>query len=699
MQYIQLQGQSTSSVDTPLEGSFNLFVDTRDNTIKIKNSEGILTSGSGNIFPNLELTNDALIYEPFLTASVTFTKSDYGSEVDNIDTNISITRGDNQGIYNPLLEPEWDSNNNDGLSPLNTLWNRDGWSDLTNLSDRIYYSFYDTFRGNIGNQVRNTQLVMKDVTNNKYYKFYFSVWGNANNGAAVTYTRQELDGTTGEGLGDETTFVKNSYDDPTTVNDPIDTDLTLARGNQYGIYNIALEQSWNNNGDGYDSPEGTEWNGEGWTNLRNVTERSYSTFLDVLNGAIGENIVGKELIMHDTINNKYYTFKFSAWTQNNNGGGFSYTRQLINTSYIFVKPDNTTAVIDTFVEDNGDGSGIGITRDEYNGIYNPYREEGWNSNQSPEGTLWNIDGWDDFSNITTRQYQTLYAVFGNGGLGNKIVGTKCVMYIPDTEEYYAIEFLSWTQGGGGGFSYNRFKIDTNQLNEGIKFSDGSVLKSAEGIGKIKQTAPFERRIEEITGYSEVSVTEASTSGSVSATIFQDNNGGFSFYVNHTTELQYLYQNQNSYTRIEFSFDDGQSWKDVNICGGNTGNYYQICFTHTPYETVTQNQDVLYRVWNGGEPARWFRAEGGNFRGATIDYHAYSRNAGTIVGTIHIANDDGDDNISHTETTSGGSDLQYVDLWHRQNDERDIYFRRLDGNDDTLKIQWIAKMFYGSEYWD
>jgi hypothetical protein len=32
-------------------------------------------------------------------------------------------------------------------------------------------------------------------------------------------------------------------------------------------------------------------------------------------------------------------------------------------------------------------------------------------------------------------------------------------------------------------------------------------------------------------------------------------------------------------------------------------------------------------------------------------------------------------------------------------ERQILAERLDGQDDTIKIQWIAKMFYGTEYYD
>jgi len=49
MQYIQLQGQVGSQLDTPLEGGFNLFIDTNDGTIKSKDSEGNISSAGGGI--------------------------------------------------------------------------------------------------------------------------------------------------------------------------------------------------------------------------------------------------------------------------------------------------------------------------------------------------------------------------------------------------------------------------------------------------------------------------------------------------------------------------------------------------------------------------------------------------------------------------------------------------------------------------
>jgi hypothetical protein len=57
MQYIQLQGQVAATLDTPLEGGFNLFIDTADGTIKAKDSEGNLTGGGNSL---TELTKTQL---------------------------------------------------------------------------------------------------------------------------------------------------------------------------------------------------------------------------------------------------------------------------------------------------------------------------------------------------------------------------------------------------------------------------------------------------------------------------------------------------------------------------------------------------------------------------------------------------------------------------------------------------------------
>ena len=373
----------------------------------------------------------------------------------------------------------------------------------------------------------------------------------------------------------------------------------------------------------------------------------------------------------------------------------------------FVRPDDSNETIDILIPDDGDGAGVAIARDSNgNGIFNPYREADWNNSTSPAGIGWNIDGWNDLSNVTTREYVNLYAAFGNGGLGNKIVGTECVIYLPDNGKYYAVKFSSWTQGGnGGGFAYTRRELDLSSLQEGIRFADGTRLKSAEGIGRVKLESPGARRIEEVHGYKSVAVTARETT-TVTFTASRTETNTQWFWFDRTTSTvddiinQYPSYGIDSIIDMEFSVDN-TTWYPWNGSGTSAGNENAYSVFPT---TVSYNQgDTLYfRYAHGAQPVVWWNAAdlpGGssNFRGAVIDYHAYTGD-GTIVGTIHIVDDDGEENITHTEVASGGSDNENDDLWLVQN-EGTISYRRIDKQAKTLKIQWTAKVFYGSEIYD
>jgi hypothetical protein len=120
-------------------------------------------------------------------------------------------------------------------------------------------------------------------------------------------------------------------------------------------------------------------------------------------------------------------------------------------------------------------------------------------------------------------------------------------------------------------------------------------------------------------------------------------------------------------------------------------------------TYSQGDTIYFRYQTGGAPQVWWDVDdlpsgSSNFRGAVIDYHAYIPGAGTIVGTIYTVDDDGDSHLTHTEVSSGSSDLENADLWN-QVGEGEIRYRRIDGESSTLKIQWTAKVFYGSEYYN
>jgi hypothetical protein len=502
-------------------------------------------------------------------------------------------------------------------------------------------------------------------------------------------------------LGTPVSFTRTAEGSET---DSIDTGLTLARGSNGALYNTELEAEYDDNN--YTSPLGTEWNSDGWGDLVGLATRTYTTFREALNGAVGNNIIGAELVMHDTINDRYYKFSFSNWG-GNNGGSFAYTRTLVEDPNYFKKADYATANNVDVIEDDSTLQ-IGITRGNNQGIYNPFTEEEWDEDVSPDGTEWNIDGWDDLTDVETRTYTNFYDAYDEA-IGNNILGSKAVMYVPSIDKYYAIQWLSWTQNNaGGGFSYLRYEIDLTKLDEGITFPDGTVQKTAYIPTNVKLTAPGDRRIEEASGYKSVSVTERILRN-ITTTASRNSDGQARIWINSTTTtIDEILNNTTEAgiidnTTIEFSLDNTTWYKRGNGTFSDGDERGFVVTLGGATLTYSQGDTVYFRYVGGGAAVVWWDKSdlpGGSsdFRGAVIDYHAYILGRGTIVGTIHIVDDDGEDNITHTEVSSGSSDLEYSDLWYVTTEGR-IRYRQLDGDERTLKVQWTAKVFYGSEYYD
>ena len=518
-------------------------------------------------------------------------------------------------------------------------------------------------------------------------------------GELLTITGAAFTGPTPNNPQQTYTNISPDYQ-PQPVLDEIDVGLTLTRDENQGIYNIELEQDYDR--DNYLSPLGTEWNSDGWGNLLGLEARTYTTWRQALNNAVGNNIVASELVMHDIANDKYYKFDFTNWGGSN--GNYSYTRTLIGEDRNYFRKDDYATANNVDVIEDDSTLQIGITRGNNNGIYNPFTEEDWDQNVSPQGTLWNIDGWDDLSDVETRTYTNFYAAYGNGQLGNRVPGSKAVMYVPSIEKYYAIEWLGWTQNNvGGGFSYNRYEIDLTKLNEGITFADGTVQKTAYVDTNVVSTAPGERRIETASGYKQVAVTERVTSNYTGA-VSQTTNG-YELRVARTPELDAviipLDENDTNET-YSLSFDN-LTFREVwlsSIQQNEYWFYYQNDLGQTTPQT--QGDPVYLRIITGGDSVAWWSKNelpGGsdNFRGAVIDYHAYTGEA-TIIGTIHIVDDDGEEHITHTEVSSGSDDSMNDNLWIVTT-EGTIRYARFDGEAKTLKIHWTAKVFYGDELYD
>jgi hypothetical protein len=623
------------------------------------------------------------------------------------------------------------------------------------------------------------------VVGQRYRLNYWQVGGNddadnidfevatvGSTGTLLTIANAVFEGTATNTPG---TYSNTSIEYRPTEFDEVDTGLTLTRGLYGGLFNSEEEFSYNSSV----SPIGTLWNADGWGTLVGFNTRTYGTFDSILTGP--DNTPPGELIMWDTINDKYYKFAINVWGVDNNE--FSYTRTLITDPNYFkktdglqdgeidnIKPQTEETLqleidyleaeqlwVDVRDQDASDiapdtrpwndlpsyqaydiliatfpiepapltgdlvpkannaknaylawqearAEAIGITRRMEQGIYNPYRENGWNSNTSPAGTLWNIDGWNDLTDIESRTYTNFYAAYGNGQLGNKVPGSKAIMYVSETDKYYAIDWISWTQGGNyGGFSYSRREIDLTKLDQGVRFADNTVQTTAYIPTNVVSTAPGERRIETASGYNQVSVTQRVTNNYTGA-VSQTTNG-YELRVARTTELDaVIVPINNGTTNATFTLSfDNVTFREVWLSSVQQNEYW-FYYQNDLGQTTPQTEDdpVYLRVTTGGDSVAWWSKNelpggGDKFRGAVIDYHAYTGD-GTIIGTIHIVDDDGEEYITHTEVSSGSTDSMNNDLWIVTT-EGTIRYGRFDGEASTLKIHWTAKVFYGDELYD
>ncbi len=121
------------------------------------------------------------------------------------------------------------------------------------------------------------------------------------------------------------TFSKADYADWTLPEnqDRITDNVWITRADERGIFNIAIEDEFVRDYDlGDGSPLGTEWaigsveNNEG-----------YDSWLEAVDGDAGDEILKNTYAMKLTNENAYFDVEFHSWTEQAQGGGFSYTRK------------------------------------------------------------------------------------------------------------------------------------------------------------------------------------------------------------------------------------------------------------------------------------------------------------------------------------------------------------------------------------
>jgi surface protein len=304
--------------------------------------------------------NSGSSYNPIIT----FTKPNYGTQVDVVSQYLTLKRGNNQGLFNT----------NEGATYANTIGG--GLNHLWMMEPMYYYPHIEG-TVNLGQNPNEINLadVHISVSYNGIETNFLSLGSfmNGNNGFTQIVdengnTIVTIDSTPWQDI--LTSLPSLNINDLTmTLKYVVDGNWTSYEG---GTINLTISQ--NQFGNDTTDPSSGSYHTYWKTNLWNTFNPSDIDIPTLINGVYdGSKInasspmvpwgsvhegnpllmVGREMIMLDTQDSKFYKIKFTQWTSGNQGGGLSYTRQLIRTTP--TPPSEFISVWDTTL---GDGSNV-----------------------------------------------------------------------------------------------------------------------------------------------------------------------------------------------------------------------------------------------------------------------------------------------------------------------------------------------------
>lgn len=316
-----------------------------------------------------------------------------------------------------------------------------------------------------------------------------------NNGTAIPVSGGDISSLSltvnTDSIGPKVSFTKTNYGTETDV--IIAGELEIARGNNGGIFNKAVEQSYNQN---TGTPAGTAWNSKyiannnggeyGDSNLAGVPNRDYSPWVNAVNDGppyayFVDDLYFVMVFESQTLGAKYYLIKFTQWTQGNAGGGFAYDRWELFPKTTFTKANGGT-------DTDAISAGVVLARDSAsNGMYNSVLESGpdQNAGLSPLNTEWNSQNTDslyygdfDLSNVRRRKYD-IYANAIGGNMPD--LDTSYIMHDKTTDLYWNVVFSTFGDYAGGkgepsdAVTYTRTLIP---IDNGITYPNGTFQTSA-----------------------------------------------------------------------------------------------------------------------------------------------------------------------------------------------------------------------------
>lgn len=270
-------------------------------------------------------------------------------------------------------------------------------------------------------------------------------------------------------VGPKVSFIKPKG---STVKDVIiPGKLELTRGNNGGLYNIAVENYYSNGV----SPQDTYWSSQflnpgdtSWAVVGDIANRLYNTW-NIASGGNPPQYVGMPVVMKyldpSTSETRYWLIMFTEWGVGGYGeiGEFAYDRYEIYPAVAITQPDACNSSTPLILDKISDG--VHLTRQYQGGpIFNIVDEPLLTSNfwyragVSPRNTKWNssytdsrpgYSGFADLSNLENRVYSSFASAL-DGNVGYNAVGTELIMHDLTTDLYWKFEFSSWTNGCGGG---------------------------------------------------------------------------------------------------------------------------------------------------------------------------------------------------------------------------------------------------------
>jgi len=200
----------------------------------------------------------------------------YAQAADYVDNNVYITRcGEAGSVYNPLTNVVGSSS----LPVTGVLWNASGWTTLTDVKTRTYYTTITAATGDTSVNTPNYDLVMHDTINDKYYKVKFTSWqsGVGTSSGSFSYTRNLLN--IQYDNSDRMTFnVGSSY---------ITANLTTGSGNTTSTVNINTSNYMANTSDYYTGMTLQVLNSTVQPNTSTIVEYNGVTKIAYLSPALG----------------------------------------------------------------------------------------------------------------------------------------------------------------------------------------------------------------------------------------------------------------------------------------------------------------------------------------------------------------------------------------------------------------------------